>query len=167
MSSVLYLVRHGIAEDASSTGSDADRCLTDDGVRKMRRAARGLRRLGIVPDAVLTSPLRRAEQTATILAEVLSRDLTVERYPPLEPGHAAKEVLDGLSQYARARHIVLVGHQPDLGRLASHLLTGAANRAPLAFKKGAVAAIEVASLPPQGAGELQWFLTPSQLRAIG
>jgi phosphohistidine phosphatase len=68
---MLYLVRHGIAEVASAT-SDADRRLTAEGTRKLHAAALGLQRLGVVPDLVLSSPLRRAEETAQQLAAVLA-----------------------------------------------------------------------------------------------
>jgi phosphohistidine phosphatase SixA len=61
---------------------------------------------------------------------------------------------------------MLVGHQPGLGELASQLLTGATSVVPLPFKKGGVAAIEVAALPPRTPGTLLWFVTPKQLRAM-
>ncbi|HVO26079.1 MAG TPA: phosphohistidine phosphatase SixA [Candidatus Margulisiibacteriota bacterium] len=167
MTSTLYLVRHGIAELPSGDTPDGERALTAAGTRKMMRAALGLKRLGIVPDVVLSSPLRRAQETAALLASTLAPDLAVEPYEPLAPGTAPADLLRGLRSYRAAAHLVLAGHQPDLGELASHLLTGSASLAPLPFKKGAVAAIEVASLPPRAAGVLRWFLTPKQLRTIG
>jgi phosphohistidine phosphatase len=167
MNCVVYLVRHGIAAPASSGMSDNDRALTPDGKRKMRRIAVGLKRLGVAPDVVLSSPLRRAEETATILIHTLARQLRAENYQLLAPGHDAPEVVKGLRPYRAAGELVLVGHQPDLGRLASHLLTGSSSLAPLPFKKGAVAAIRVAAIPPRAAGVLMWFMTPKQLRAAG
>jgi phosphohistidine phosphatase len=167
MSCMIYLVRHGIAAPASSGMSDNDRALTPDGKRKMRRIAVGLKRLGVAPDVVLSSPLRRAEETATVLINTLARELHAEIYQPLAPGHEAPEVVKGLRPYRAARELVLVGHQPDLGRLASHLLTRSTSLAPLPFKKGAVAAIRVAAIPPRAAGVLVWFMTPKQLRAAG
>jgi phosphohistidine phosphatase len=166
MSCTIYLVRHGIAALASADTHDADRALTAAGTRKMTQAAMGLHRLGIVPDVILSSPLRRAQETATVLASTLGRELTVEIYQPLSPGGAAAELLGGLQPYRSAHHLMLVGHQPDLGELASHLLTGAPEVVPLPFKKGAIAAIEVATVPPHGNGVLRWFLTPKQLRAL-
>jgi len=167
MSCTLYLVRHGIADDPTDGMSDADRALTSAGARKMTSAARGLRQLGIVPDLVLSSPLRRAEETAALLARVLVPKRTVEIYPPLAPGHTTAEIIKGLHAYRRARNVVLVGHQPGLGDLASHLLTGSDSLLPLPFKKGGAAAIEVDALPPRAAGALAWFVTPKQLRAMG
>jgi len=167
MSCVLLLVRHAIAGPAPAGMSDADRTLTRDGARKMRQVALGLKRLGVVPDAILSSPLRRAEETAAVLVSVLTPDLPVEIYPRLAPGHDAADVLKGLHPYRAARVLMLVGHEPDLGQLASHLLTGSSGLAPLPFKKGGVAAFQAASLPPRSAGTLLWFMTPKQLRAIG
>lgn len=167
MSCVLYLVRHAIAEELATGRSDDDRRLTPEGIRKIRAVALGLKRLGVRPDAILSSPLRRAHETATLLAEVLAPDLAAELCPMLAPAGGPAAVLTGLRAHRRSRHLLLVGHQPDLGELASQLLTGSPARAPLPFKKGGVAAIEVASLPPRGVGTLQWFLTPKQLRAVG
>src|SRR5512139_899818 len=164
---VIYLVRHGIAAPPLAGLGNGDRRLSPDAKRKMRRVARGLKRLGVMPDAVLSSPLRRAEETAGAVAGVLDPKLVVQVYPPLAPGHEPAEVLKGLHRCRAARELVLVGHQPDLGLLASHLLTGSSGLVPLPFKKGAVAAIRVGSLPPRAAGTLMWFMTPKQLRALG
>jgi phosphohistidine phosphatase len=167
MSCVIYLVRHGIAGPASTTVSDANRSLTQDGTRKMTRVAAGLKRLGVVPDAVLSSPLRRAEETAAVLARVLAPQIEVEIYPPLAPGHEPAHLLNGLTTHRRALSLMLVGHQPDLGELGSYLITGSSNLAVLPLKKGGVAAVRVAAVPPRAGGILEWFLTPKQLRAIG
>src|SRR5438552_331408 len=102
MSCMIYLVRHGIAGPATAEVNDANRSLTAEGVRKMTSAAAGLKRLGVVPDAVLSSPLRRAEETAAVLARVLAAHLEVEIYPSLAPGHGAADVLNGLTAYRRA-----------------------------------------------------------------
>ncbi len=166
MSATLYLVRHGIAEERAGSGRDADRRLTAEGIRKMHEVAAGLERLGVRPDAVLSSPLRRARETAAVLVEVLAPDLAVEIYAPLAPPCDPVEVLAGLGKHRGARHIVLVGHQPDLGELASQLLTGSPATAPLPFKKGSVAAIAIGAVPPRANGVLQWAMTPKQLRAV-
>jgi phosphohistidine phosphatase len=166
MSVILYLIRHGIAADPAPGMSDADRALTPDGVRKTTQVAVGLQKLDVTPDLILSSPLRRAEQTAHLIADVLAPSVGVQLYPPLAGGAAVEEIVKGLRAAHRARQIVMVGHQPDLGELASYLLTGSADLAPLPFRKAGVAAITVASIPPRTAGVLEWFLTPAQLRAI-
>lgn len=166
MSWTLYLVRHGIAAAASPEGDDRERALTPEGKRKMARAATGLQSIGIVPDVLLSSPLRRAQETGVVVGAALAPDVTIEIYPPLAPGHGPEEVVKGLRAFRQGRHLMLFGHQPDLGELASYLLTGSSGLVPLPFKKGAVAAIEVPSLPPRTTGVLKWFVTPKQLRAL-
>ncbi len=167
MAAVIYLVRHGIAGPAAAGLGNGDRRLSPEGKRKMRRVARGLKRLGVLPDVVLSSPLRRAEETASVVAGVLDPKLKVGIYPPLAPGHEPAEAVKGLRLCRAAREVMLIGHQPDLGLLASHLLAGTSALVPLPFKKGAVAAIRVASIPPRAGGTLMWFMTPKQLRAVG
>jgi phosphohistidine phosphatase len=167
MTCTLYLMRHGIASEPMRGTSDADRALTEEGVRKTTRVASGLKALGVELDAVLSSPFRRAEETARLVADVLSPTLPVELYPPLAAASApAQDVLKGLKLSRRVSRLLLVGHQPDLGELASYLMTGSASLAPLPFRKAAVAAFTVGALPPRRAGVLEWFLTPGQLRAI-
>jgi len=165
MSVTIYLMRHGIAADLVAGTSDADRALTADGVRKTTRAAVGLQKIGVKPDLILSSPLRRAEETARLVGEVVAPNTPIELYPPLAGG-SPEEVIRGLRAHRRASELLLVGHQPDLGHLASYLLTGSVNLVPLPLKKAGVAAISVASVPPRSAGELEWFVTPGQLRAI-
>lgn len=166
MSCVLYLVRHGIAFDAAPGTRDFDRELTPQGARRITRAARGLRRLGVRPDAILSSPLRRTVQTAERLQKVLCPSTAVEIFNPLAPGHNPADTLSGLSALRGATAVMLVGHQPDMGELAGYLLSHGGTSVWFEFKKGAVAAIEVSALPPRSPGILHWFMTSRHLRAI-
>jgi len=161
----LYLVRHAIAEEASSTGRDADRALTQEGAAKMRRIAEGLRALEVRLDLILTSPYRRAAETAEVLAAVLGG---VERQALEELAAAAEmaALLAALRPYRRVQALALVGHQPDLGHLASQVMTGSPDLCPLPFKKGGVACLELPSPRGNLRGELAWFMTPKQLRAL-
>jgi len=166
MSVTVYLMRHGVAADAAPGMTDADRALTSEGVRKTRRAAQGLQRMGVQPKMILSSPLRRAEETARLAAGELDGAPPVELFPPLGPGFQPAEVVKQLRPHRTAGEILLVGHQPDLGELASYLLTGDPTAVPLPFRKAGAAAIALTSLPPRHFGALEWFLTPAQLRAI-
>jgi phosphohistidine phosphatase len=160
----LYIVRHAIAEERGAKWkTDAERPLTDEGTERMRKAAKGLVRLGVGLDVVLTSPLVRAKQTADILARAFDEPPPVIVIESLGPGAGYAALLGDLHAHARRTRMALVGHEPDLGRIAARLV-GA--RRPFAFKKGAVCRIDVQSIPPAGSGALQWFVTPSILRAI-
>jgi phosphohistidine phosphatase len=167
MTCTFYLVRHALAEPTAPSGEDADRELSPEGLSKLRRAAHGLAWLGVVPTELRSSPYRRAQQTAAMLAAVLAPNLPVAPCPQLAPGHAPEEVIAAIAPGRALRTIMLVGHEPDMGRLASYLLTGLPESVPMPFKKGAVAALEVPSLQPRSLGRLLWFATPNQLRALG
>jgi phosphohistidine phosphatase len=161
----LYLVRHAIAEGASSSGRDADRALTADGKGKMRRAAQGLRELDVRLDLILASPYRRTVETAEILASVLG-GVDTRVLPELAAGAEVVPLLAALRPYRHLEALALVGHQPDLGIFASQIATGSPSACPLAFKKGAVACFAIHAPRNSLRGDLVWFMTPKQLRAV-
>jgi phosphohistidine phosphatase len=162
----LYLVRHAMAEAVSPTGRDADRTLTDEGRERMRGAADGLRALGIQLDRVFTSPFLRAGETAAILAAALG-DVGTEVLDELAAGAVPATVLRAVRRHRHLEAVALVGHQPDLGSLASQLMTGTPDACPLPFKKGAIACFQVSITRGQMRGLPEWFMTTKQLRAIG
>jgi phosphohistidine phosphatase len=160
----LYLIRHGVAEERGEKWpDDAKRPLTADGIRKLRKVARGLARLGVRLDVVLTSPLVRTRQTAEVVAAAFEPRPHMINVDSLAPGGAYPAILADLEKHARRSHVALVGHEPGIGELAARLI---GSRHPLTFKKGAVCRIDVDSLPPNGPGDLRWFLTPRVLRVI-
>jgi phosphohistidine phosphatase len=161
----LYLVRHAIAEERGSAWpDDAKRPLSEEGRVKMARQVAGLDTLEVKIEEILTSPLVRTRQTAEILAQGLSSRPKITDFPPLAPGHAAKEVLSALKDYARRSRLALVGHEPGLGDVMGALI---GTRNAITFKKGGVSLVKVDRLPPEaGAGALYWFLTPKVLRKL-
>jgi phosphohistidine phosphatase len=161
----VYLVRHAIAaERGDDWPDDAKRPLTPDGMTRFKEAARGLVEMEVVVDAVLTSPLVRARQTAEILAAVLPGDPPIVEMAALAPGAAVKTVVDELGKQGRRRRLALVGHEPGIGELAGRLV-GAAN--PIPFKKGAACRIDFNGPPSEGPGMLRWFAPPKILRRLG
>jgi phosphohistidine phosphatase len=164
----LYLLRHGIAINAEEAASDGERPLTEKGDKRMRKAVRGLRRLDIAFDAILTSPLARARQTAEIVAAGLSLDAHLSVVESLQPGSSPENLLSSLSDYKNSENLLLVGHEPLLSDLAVFLITGKKARAlDLSLKKGGLCRIEIDSLPPRNPGTLHWLLAPKQLRLLG
>jgi phosphohistidine phosphatase len=162
---MLYVLRHGVAEDAAPEGGDAARRLTLAGRKKMRAAAQGLRTLGLRFDLVLTSPLVRAAETAAILAEVFGADPAPHELPALEPGASPAETVRALRHFSRHRHVVLVGHEPGLSGVVALLLSGAPDGLRLVLKKGGAVALEVHEMARRGA-VLRWMLTPRQMRRM-
>lgn len=164
---ILYIVRHAIAEQrdsASGEKQDSQRPLTDEGRKKFRQIARGLRDKGIRIDLILTSPYLRALDTARLLQEKLELDpeklVVMEDLSPLgNPDHLIQEIG---SQYASLGSIALVGHEPGLSRLIAVLLSGDPTL-PITLKKGGVCCLTVEKLEYGRCATLEWLLAPAQL----
>lgn len=159
----LFLLRHAPAVPRGTPGyADDARPLTLDGARKMRRAARGVRRLVGRVDRVLTSPLPRARRTAEIVGRELGKE--PQDLDALAPGRPPAEVEKALAREKPGSRLLLVGHEPGLSELAASL-TGS-RRAGIAFRKGGLARVDVAGAPAGRPGTLVWLATPKILRWI-
>src|SRR5215510_7865710 len=106
----LYLIRHAIAEERGDAWpDDAKRPLSDEGTSRMRKAARGLERLGVSLDVVLTSPLVRTRQTAEIVAAAMPERPAIVNVDALAPGGAYAALATELEKHTRKNRIALVG----------------------------------------------------------
>ncbi len=166
----LILVRHAIAEDwdrAAREGvADAERRLTEKGVARMKQAARGLAAVMQAPAAVAHSPLRRARETAEILSRVMV-SVPLQEVPALAPDGPAEQLYEWLAEQSEGSACIAVGHEPDLGRWALGALAGRCASGAMPFRKGAAARLLFAGDAAPGQGELDWFLPPRVLRALG
>jgi phosphohistidine phosphatase len=162
----LYILRHGIAEEASADGDDGARKLTAKGREKLRGVAEGLREFGIKLDVILTSPLARATETAEIVAAAYSNNPPPQVLPALTTGVPPAEAVAALRPFAKQKHVMIVGHEPQLSSLAALLLTGSTDGGKLELKKGGCIALSVAARAEKGGAELMWMLTPRQLRKL-
>jgi phosphohistidine phosphatase len=162
-----YVMRHGIAVARGDPNfpDDAKRPLTPEGKKKLKAVARGLFRLGICVDSIISSPLVRASETAAIIAEVLGPGVTVESSDFLRPGGSLQALLTSLGKRADHRSVLVVGHEPDLSEGVARLIgnTGASFQ----FKKGGCCRIDFDKFPPHPPGKLVWWLTPRVMRKIG
>ena len=164
MNCSLYLIRHGVAEDQGAAYPiDDERPLTEDGIRRIQQSIAGLRALDVTLDRVLSSPLVRARQTAEIVAAGLECREPPQIVDALRPGGRFEALMAALERLGRDRAVALVGHEPSMGEFGARLI-GAAR--PLHFKKGGVCRIDADTIPPVGAGALQWLLPPRALRAF-
>lgn len=163
----LLLLRHAIAEereDFAKTGKDDRlRPLTDEGRKKMKQGAKGLRR--ILPDVGLlaTSPLTRAAQTGAIVDSVYGGLKEVE-IAELAPDADPADFLRWLRKQ-KAETIAAVGHEPSISLVLSWLLTGTERRL-FFFRKGGACLLELSDEAAAGAATLVWALTPAQLRDL-
>lgn len=153
----LYLMRHGPAEDGAPGLPDAERALTPEGRRLVGRVAAVLGRLALPVEQVLTSPRRRARETASAVADALR--VPVHVAPALHGGAGLADLAEVAAPYA-GQGLLVVGHQPDLGLLV-HALTGART----ALSPGALAAIEAPALAA-GRGVLLGLFDPHVLARL-
>lgn len=160
----LYLVRHGIAVDLGmpECPTEAERFLTEEGVRKTRLAAQGLRALNIVPDALFSSPFTRAHQTAKIMAEVLGYKGRITVTDSLLPEAPPDDFLTEIRRLKK-NDIMCFGHAPSIDDLLSfalgvgHFLTK--------LKKAGVAGLHIEP-PFERPGTLLFLLTPQVLAKL-
>jgi len=153
----IYILRHGIAEDAPPGQPDSERALTSDGRKKLRSVLRAAASAGVAPSLILTSPYKRALQTAQLAAEILDYKGELLRTKALEPGGSPKDVWDEIRVHKDEARILLAGHEPLFSRLMAYLL-GSPNLQ-VDFKKGAMACIELERFPAEPHGVLRWMLT--------
>ncbi|HEY4342325.1 MAG TPA: histidine phosphatase family protein [Steroidobacteraceae bacterium] len=165
----LYLVRHAIAAEPDSKRwpDDRQRPLTSAGARRFKRAADPLVamiRTGGKVGRLLTSPLVRARDTAALLHKA-GLPAAIEE-SVLAPGRTAARVLAVLRAHD-AQSIVMVGHEPDLGRLLAVCIAGPDVKLALHFRKGGAACLSFAGAPRVGEATLEWLLPPKALRVLG
>ena len=165
MKSVL-VIRHAEAEeihDAAVAGrNDAQRRLTDEGRRQMKKGVHGLHKILDTLDFVLSSPLVRAVQTADILAGEFP-DAERAEHARLSPGFDPGKLLKWVAQ--QPGHVALVGHEPDLSQWVGYVTTGLP-RSLVAMKKGSVCRLDMPDTALAGEARIAWHLTLKQLAKL-
>jgi len=156
----LFVIRHAVAEDAEPGQADAARELTRAGEARLRRAVRGLRALEIRFERILTSPWRRAAQTAGLLAPI-ANDGPIATDLLTQPPRA--ELLALIAE--RNETTAVVGHEPWLGELVAWLAFGDTRHGDaLVIKKAGVVWLEGTAVP--GGMQVRASIPPKLLRAI-
>jgi phosphohistidine phosphatase len=162
----LFLLRHGIATQRTFR-DDSERPLTPEGIKKMRAIAKGMRRLGLEFDLILSSPYLRARQTAEIAAAELRAKKRLKLSEHLAATGKPSALISELSASHRScKSVLLVGHEPYLSQLISALLSGKPHLA-IEMKKGGLCKLTVESLRYGACARLEWLLTAKQMTRIG
>ncbi len=161
----LLIVRHARAEDpvcfAATRQPDAKRPLTAKGIRKMKKAACGLRSFVPSIDLLVSSPLRRAVQTAKIIADAYGGIEWVER-EELSPGAAPRRLIAWLAAQRDKGTVCIVGHEPGLSDLLSILLDEESEQ-PAKLKKGSATLLTFEGRIAAREGHLQWHHSAKEL----
>jgi phosphohistidine phosphatase len=160
----IYILRHGIAVERGTSGhkKDSDRPLTPEGEQKMHQIAEAILAMELKFDVILSSPYKRAEQTATIVAGELDEEVTFTDL--LEPDGNALELIAEIND-EKPQRVLLVGHEPYLSQLISVLTTGGSDAA-IELKKGGLCKLTTDKLTFGRCATLHWLLTPKLLREL-
>lgn len=143
----IYLLRHGLAEDAGPDCADSERCLTQKGLEQLTTASRSWQKIVSTPQLVLTSPFQRAQETASIFANAVGFNGETRQEPSLAPHAIPTAILPFLEGelLSDTQSIALIGHEPHLGYLLGSLLTGHPNMS-IPLKKGMLVGVKTDSI---------------------
>ncbi len=155
----IYLLRHGIAEDAPPGMPDADRALTPAGRQKLRRVLARARAAKVEPDVILSSPYRRALETAEIAVESLGYKGKVVQTTALTPDANPHDTWEEIRARKSEASLLLASHEPLMSSLLAFLLNTPALM--VDFKKAAVARVDCERFGPEPHCLLKWMLTPA------
>ena len=157
----LFILRHGKAEKSSEGTPDAARALTRKGKKEVKKVAQWMKGNKIRFDAIATSPLTRALMTAKIVASVLDQKDRLVVWDELAPGGDLDTVCYHASGYGEHASVLVVGHEPGVSMLTSKI-TG--DNGSNGFAKAGLAKIRHFSFTRCPSGDLQWLLTPKNMK---
>jgi phosphohistidine phosphatase len=154
----LYLFRHGHAEEGKPGHSDADRALTDEGRKKVAEVVKAARKSGVEPSLIISSPYKRAVETARLAAEGCGYKGEVVHTDTLVPHGSPEKVWLELRDYREETAILVTGHEPLMSHLLAYFLASPALRVDM--KKAAMVRIDFGSSGPTPHGVLRWMIYP-------
>lgn len=162
----LLFLRHGLAGEHGDPRypDDSLRLLTGEGRKKLAEAAKAMQKLKLELDLIITSPYKRASQTAEIVASTY-RKAKFKISDELIPSGKPRQLIRQLQELSDDSSVMLVGHEPYLSELISVLISGDADSC-LKMKKGGLCKLEVGDIKYGQCATLEWLLTPAQMETI-
>lgn len=158
---LVYFLRHASAgQSRSNPGVDDKRPLDKEGIGQCRDVGRLLSALDVHVDLIISSPLKRATQTASLVGNELGYDSKLILDPALSPNATYQDFRDLLRRHGKVDAVMVVGHNPSLSRFLSLFVTNGAFDKAIDMKKGSVARVDHESNQPV----LNWLLTPKVAR---
>jgi len=152
----IYLLRHGIADNSTP---DSERALTAEGREKLRRVLARARAADVAPSLILSSPYRRALETAEVAAEVLGYQGKVVKTRALVPDASPFDTWEEIRKRSDEHAILLASHEPLMSSLAAFLLASPVLLVDM--KKAALVRVDCERTGPEPKGVLKWMLTPA------
>lgn len=155
----VYLLRHGMAENAQPGASDGERRLTEEGARAVAAVAERARAAIVAPSLILSSTYVRAIETAEIAARVLGYTGPIARLATLQPTGSPFEAWDDIRAHQPDGPVLVAAHEPLLSGLAALILEAPMLR--LQIGTASMVAVEVERLSANPNGLLKWMITPA------
>src|SRR5215471_6761546 len=160
---IVYFLRHASAgEHLVNPKKDEKRALDKEGIEQCGYIGRALAALDVQVDAIVSSPLKRATQTAALVGNELGYEGKLQIDPGLRPEATFSDFRKLLEKYARQEAIMVVGHNPNLSQFVGTVVSDSGCEASIDLKKCAVAKVDMR----RTSGTLQWCLTPKVVRAL-
>jgi phosphohistidine phosphatase len=165
-------MRHGEAgKKLSSDTKDYSRSLTVEGKREVTDIAKSLKYLDIKFNFIITSPLKRTYQTASLVATAFDSQNKIEQWNELKPEGNRIDFYRKLSEkFKQESSILIVGHEPYLSSFISEIITKGdvvdAAGGHLVLRKAGLAKVRITSSHQKIQGELRWLLTPKIMKKI-
>jgi phosphohistidine phosphatase len=160
---IIYFLRHASAgERMSNPKKDEKRPLDKSGIEQCGYVGRALTALDIQVDVILSSPLKRAAQTASLVGNEMGYEGKLQLTDALRPETSFTDFRKLLDKYTKYESVMIVGHNPNLSEFVGRAISENGCEASVDLKKGAVARVEMG----RNSGVLQWCLTPKAVRQL-
>ena len=160
---LIYFLRHASAGSKRvNPASDEKRPLDKDGVVQCRYIGTLLSSMDVHVDAIISSPLKRATQTASLVGNEIGFDGKLQISDALRPDATIDDFRALLRSCERHESIMVVGHNPTLTEFISQIVTGGGSKKSVELKKGGVARVDYSGKR----AVLNWSITPRIARSL-
>jgi phosphohistidine phosphatase len=160
---IIYFLRHASAgETLANPKKDEKRPLDKDGIEQCGYVGRALAAMDAQVDVIISSPLKRATQTASLVGNEMGYEGKLQIDAGLRPEASFADFRKMLEKYAHQESIMVVGHNPSLSQFLGTVICDSGCEASVDLKKAAAARVEMRRSP----GTLQWCITPKALRTL-
>jgi phosphohistidine phosphatase len=160
---IIYFLRHASAgQHLLNQKKDEKRALDKEGIEQCGYVGRALAAMDVQVDVIISSPLKRATQTSSLVGNEMGYEGKLQIEAGLKPGATFADFRRLLEKYSRQESIMVVGHNPNLSQFLGSSISDSECEASVDLKKGAVARVDMR----RTSGTLLWCVTPKALRSL-
>ena len=160
---IIYFLRHASAgQRVANPSKDEKRALDKEGMEQCGYVGRALAALDVQVDTIISSPLKRSTQTASLIANELGYESKLQIEPAVRPEATFADFRKLLDKYSKQEAIMVVGHNPNLSEFLGRVISDTGCEASIVLKKGAVAKVEMR----RNSATLDWCITPKIVRTL-